>query len=69
MHLRVADGPNVEFLRQTARVLEASAAAPSTLIDGDKLIVLIEYGIGVLKRTLEVLAVDADVFADLEGEA
>lgn len=30
---------------------------------------LIEHCIGVRKHTLEVLAVDADVFADLEGDA
>ncbi|MCA9678122.1 MAG: hypothetical protein KC464_24055 [Myxococcales bacterium] len=48
----------------------AGGAAPITLIDGDKLIdLLIEHGIGVRKRTLEALAVDADVFADLAGEA
>ena len=48
----------------------AGGAAPITLIDGDKLIdLLIEHGIGVRKRTLEVLAVDAYVFAELEGEA
>ena len=41
-------------------------AAPITLIDGDKLVdLLIQYGIGVRKRTLEVLAIDADAFADL----
>ena len=44
-------------------------AAPITLVDGDKLIdLLIEHGIGVRKRTLEVLALDADVFAELENE-
>ena len=48
----------------------AGGAAPITLIDGDKLIDLqIEHGIGVRKRTLEVLTVDRDTFADLEGVA
>jgi restriction endonuclease Mrr len=58
------------FLKGTEEAAIAGAAAPITLIDGDKLIdLLIEHGIGVRKRTLEVLAVDPDVFADLEGEA
>jgi hypothetical protein len=30
---------------------------------------LIEHGIGVRRRTLEVLAVDPDAFGDLEGDA
>ena len=58
------------FSKGTAEAAFAGGAAPITLIDGDKLIdLLIEHGIGVRKRTLEVLAVDADVFAELEGEA
>ncbi len=58
------------FSKGTEEAAFAGGAAPITLIDGDKLIdLLIEHGIGVRKRTLEVLAVDADVFADLEGEA
>ena len=57
------------FSKGTEEAAFAGGAAPITLIDGDKLIdLLIEHGIGVRKRTLEVLAVDADVFADLEGE-
>jgi restriction system protein len=44
------------FSKGTEEAAFAGRAAPITLIDGDK-------------RTLEVLAVDADVFADLEGEA
>jgi len=40
-----------------------------TLIDCDKLIDLfMEHGIGVTKNKIEVLAVDADAFADLEPE-
>ena len=31
--------------------------------------VLVEHGIAVGKRTLEVLTVDLDTFADLEGDA
>ena len=41
-----------------------------TLIDGDKLIdLLIEHGIGVRKRTLEVLTVDPDAFDDVDDDA
>ena len=48
----------------------ACGAAPITLIDGDKFIDLqIEHGIGVRKRTLEVLTVGRDAFADLEEDA
>ncbi|MEZ4226813.1 MAG: restriction endonuclease [Polyangiaceae bacterium] len=58
------------FSKGTEEAAFANGAAPITLIDGDKLIdLLIEHGIGVRKRTLDVLAVDPDVFADLEGEA
>lgn len=42
-------------------------APPITLIDGDKLIdLLIEYGIGVRTRPVEVLELDADAFAQVE---
>lgn len=58
------------FSKGTEKAAFAGGAAPITLIDGDKLIdLLIEHGIGVRKRTLEVLAVDPDAFANLEGEA
>ncbi|HLT35297.1 MAG TPA: restriction endonuclease [Enhygromyxa sp.] len=58
------------FSKGTEEAAFAGGAAPITLIDGDKLIdLLIEHGIGVRKRTLEVLAVDPDAFGDLEGEA
>lgn len=58
------------FSKGTEEAAFAGGAAPITLIDGDKLIdLLIEHGVGVRKRTLEVLAVDPDAFADLEGEA
>lgn len=57
------------FSKGTEEAAFAGGAAPITLIDGDKLIdLLIEHGIGVRKRTLEVLAVDPDAFADLEGD-
>lgn len=58
------------FSKGTEEAAFAGGAAPITLIDGDKLIdLLIEHGIGVRKRTLEVLAVDPDAFSDLEGDA
>ncbi len=58
------------FSRGTEEVAFAAGAAPITLIDGDKLIdLLIEHGIGVRKRTLEVLTVDPDAFADVDGDA
>ena len=57
------------FSRGTEEAAFASGAAPITLIDGEKLIdLLIEHDIGVRKRTLEVLAVDPDAFAELEPE-
>ena len=58
------------FSKGTEEVAFAAGAAPITLIDGDKLIdLLIEHGIGVRKRTLEVLTVDPDAFADVDGDA
>lgn len=57
------------FSRGTKAAAFEGGAAPITLIDGAKLIdLLIEHGIGVCKRTLEVLAVDPDAFTDLEAE-
>lgn len=42
-------------------------AAPITLIDGEKLVdLLIAHAIGVRKKTLEVLDLDAEVFAEVE---
>jgi restriction system protein len=44
-------------------------AAPITLFDSDKLIdLLIEHGIGVRKRTIEMLAVGASAFAEVEKD-
>lgn len=58
------------FSKGTSEAAFATGAAPITLIDGDKLIdLLIEHGIGVKKNKIELLAVDADAFADLETEA
>ncbi len=59
-----------KFSKGTEEEAFAGGAAPITLIDGDKLIdLLIEHGIGVRKRTLEVLEVDADVFVDMERDS
>lgn len=58
------------FSKGTEEAAFANGAAPITLIDGDKLIeLLIEHSIGVRKRTLEVLAVDPDAFAEFEQDA
>ncbi len=57
------------FSKGTEEAAFATGAAPITLIDGDKLIdLLIEHGVGVRKRTVEVLAVDPDAFAGQEVE-
>ena len=54
----------------TEKAAFAGGAARITLIDGDKLINLqIKHGISVRKPTIEVLTVDRDTFADLEGVA
>ena len=46
----------------------AQGVAPITLIDGDKLVdLLIEHGIGIRKRAVEVLSIDLDEFPKLEG--
>jgi len=57
------------YSKGTTEAAFATGAAPITLIDGDKFIdLLIEHGIGVRKRTVELLAVDPDAFSDLEVE-
>lgn len=57
------------FTKGTQEAAFEAGAAPITLIDGDKLInLLIEYGIGVRKRTIEMLEVDATAFAGGEGD-
>ena len=46
----------------------AQGAAPITLIDGDKLVdLLIEHGIGVRKRAIEVLTIDLDGLSPVEN--
>ena len=58
------------FAKGTREAAFATGAAPITLIDGDKLIdLLIEHGIGVRKRTIELLEVDAEALADVGQEA
>lgn len=55
------------FSKGTREAAFAGGAAPITLIDGDKLIdLLIEHGIGVHKKSFEVLSVDPYAFADLD---
>ena len=57
------------YSKGTSEAAFATGAAPITLIDGDKFIdLLIEHGIGVRKRTVEVFAVDPDAFADLQPD-
>ena len=47
----------------------ATGVAPITLIDGEKLIdLLVEHGIGVRKRPIEMLEFDPEAFSDLEGD-
>ena len=49
------------FARGAQDAAVKEAAAPITLIDGDKLVdLLIEHGIGVEKRSVEILDLDAD---------
>ena len=46
-----------------------TGAAPITLIDGQKLVeLLIKHGIGVRKRSVELLEVDIADLADEENE-
>ena len=54
------------FARGTQEAAFATGAAPITLVDGDKLIdLLVEHGIGVRKRTIELLEVDAEAIATI----
>lgn len=49
------------FATEALEAAFAPGAAPITLIDGEKLVdLLIEYGIGVRKRAVEVLTIDPD---------
>ena len=57
------------FAKGAQEAAFAKGAAPITLIDGDKLIdLLIEHGIGVRKRTIELLEVDVEAVAAADTE-
>ena len=52
------------FSKGTREAAFEVGAAPITLIDGTKLIdLLVQHGIGVRKKTVEILELDADAFA------
>ena len=56
------------FARGAMEAAFAQGAAPITLIDGDKLIdMLIEHGIGVRKREIEVLSIDLEGLSSVES--
>ncbi len=57
------------FAKGTQDAAFAKGAAPITLIDGEKLIdLLIEHGIGVQKRTIELLEVDTEAIANVDKD-
>ena len=57
------------FSRGTQDAAFATGAAPITLVDGQKLVdLIIEHGIGVRKRTIVLLEVDADAIATIEKD-
>ena len=56
-----------KYSRGTEEAAFASGVAPIILIDGEKLIdLLVDYGIGVRKRPVEMLEFDPDAFSGLE---
>ena len=58
-----------QFARGTLDAAFADAVAPITLVDGDKLIeLLIEYGICIRKRKIEVLEIDTDAINAIEED-
>jgi restriction system protein len=58
------------FAKGTQEAAFAIGAAPITLIDGEKLLdMLIEHGIGVRKRTIDMLEIDSSTFEALDGNA
>ena len=58
------------FAKGTRDAAFATGVAPITLVDGGKLVdLLIEYGIGVRKRTIELLEIDADAVAAIEKDS
>lgn len=57
------------FSKGTVQVAFEPGAPPITLINGEKLIdLLIEYGLGVRNRTIELLELDADAFVQVFNE-
>lgn len=58
------------FSKGTQDAAFASGAAPITLVDGERLVdLLIEHGIAVRKRTIELLEVDADAMAAIAKDS
>lgn len=58
-----------QFAKGTQEAAFVTGAAPITLIDGDKLVdLLIEYGIGVRKRTIELLELNPDAISAVEPD-
>ena len=56
------------FAKGAVEAAFAQGAAPITLIDGDRLIdLLIEHGIGVRTRAIEVLAFDLEGLSSVDG--
>lgn len=54
------------FSKGTVQVAFEAGAPPITLINGEKLIdLLIEYGLGVRNRTIELMELDADAFVQV----
>ena len=57
------------FSKGTVQVAFEAGAPPITLINGEKLIdLLIEYGLGVRNRTIELLELDADAFVQVSED-
>jgi restriction system protein len=57
------------FSKGTVQVAFEAGAPPITLINGEKLIdLLIEYGLGVRNRTIELLELDSDAFVQVSED-
>ena len=58
-----------QFSRGASEAAFATGAAPITLIDGERMVdLLVEYGIGVRKRVIELIEVDGEAIAGFEKE-
>ena len=58
------------FTKNTRNASFEEKASPVTLVDGDRLVdLLIEHGIGVRKRTIDLLEVDAEAFVAVEKDS